>query len=205
MKPTVDTYLMEGCGRCPMWRTPKCKVNTWKDELKLLRKIVLDCGLTEELKWSQPCYTFQKSNILIMAAFKEYCALAFFKGTLLKDTKDILVSPGKSSQAVRQLRFTNLNEIIELESIIKSYIYESIEVEKAGLKVQFKKKPEPIPEELQLALNKNPSFKLAFKSLTSGRQRGYIIHFSQPKQSKTRLARIEKYKQKILDGKGFFD
>jgi uncharacterized protein YdeI (YjbR/CyaY-like superfamily) len=203
MNPKVDTYLSEGCGRCNLYRTPQCKVNTWIKELKQLREIVLECGLHEEFKWSQPCYTFQNNNLLLVTAFKEYAALAFFKGVLLKDPKGILVAPGKSSQSVRQVRLTNSKDIIEMESILKAYIFEAIEVEKNGLKVEFKKNPEPVPQELQKKFDDDPAFKTAFKALTPGRQRGYILHFSAPKQSKTREARIEKCIEQILIGKGF--
>jgi uncharacterized protein YdeI (YjbR/CyaY-like superfamily) len=203
MNPKVDIYLSEGCGRCNLYRTPQCKVNTWTKELKKLREIVLACGLNEELKWAQPCYTFQNSNILLVTAFKEYVALAFFKGVLLKDPHGVLVAPGESSQSVRQIRLTNSKDIIEMTPILKAYIFEAIEVEKSGLKVKFKKNPEPVPEELQKKFDDDPAFKTAFDALTPGRQRGYIIHFSAPKQSKTREARIEKCIAKILIGKGF--
>lgn len=205
MNPKIDNYLAEGCGRCPLGGTPECKVHDWQEELVQLRRIVLDCGLTEALKWSVPCYTFQQKNILLVSAFKEFCALSFFKGVLLKDTEDILSKPGENSQSSRLLRFTNVQEVIAQEPIIKAYIHEAIEVEKAGLKVKFKKNPEPIPEELQQKLDENPALKTAFEALTPGRQRGYILYFSGAKQSKTRAARVEKYTQKILEGKGFHD
>lgn len=205
MNPKVDTYLSEGCGRCPMYRTPQCKVHTWGDELMRLRNIVLDCGLHEDFKWSQPCYTFQNSNILLVTALKEYVAIAFFKGALLKDTNDILVAPGENSQSARLIRFTDVKDIIEMEDILRTYIFEAIEVEKAGLKIKFKKNPEPIPIELKQKLDENPALKTAFKALTPGRQRGYILHFSQPKQSKTRITRIEKCIPKIFNGEGLND
>ncbi|MFM1875036.1 MAG: hypothetical protein RL266_773 [Bacteroidota bacterium] len=203
--PQVDTYLIDGCGRCSYYQTPHCKVHSWTDELKQLRQIVLDCGLTEEFKWSQPCYTYQNKNILIVTAFKEYASLAFFKGTLLQDEKGILVAPGKNSQAGRQIRFTSVEDIIGMEPTLKAYIYEALEVEKGGLKANFKKNPEPIPDELQQRLDEFPDFKTAFEALTPGRQRGYIIHFSQPKQSKTRTERIEKCIPKIMNGEGLHD
>ena len=205
MNPQVDTYLLEGCGRCAHYQTPQCKVHFWPEELKALRRIVLDCGLHEEYKWSQPCYTFQRQNVLIVTAFKDYACIAFFKGALLKDTDGILITPGKSSQAARQLRFTRVKDIVEIEPVIKAYIYQAIEVEKAGLKVPFKKNPEPIPEELHQLFEQNPSFQAAFEALTPGRQRGYILHFSQPKQAKTRVARIEKCMPKIFNGAGLND
>lgn len=201
----VDTYLLEGCGRCEKYRTPQCKVQTWQNELIELRRIALESGLKEEYKWSQPCYTFEGSNIFLVTAFKEYAALAFFKGSLIKDSKKLLVAPGKNSQASRQFRFTNQKEILKLEPLIKAYIKEAIEIEKSGVKVEFKISPEPIPEELEEQFKKDHSLKLAFEALTPGRQRGYILYFSQPKQSKTRTVRIEKFKSKILEGKGFHD
>lgn len=205
MNPKVDIYLNEGCGRCHLWRTPQCKVNSWQEELAQLRMIVLDCGLTEELKWGVPCYTFQKSNIVLVSAFKENCALSFFKGALLKDTPGILEKPGENTQAGRLIRFTNVHEIVKMEAILKAYIYEAIEVEQAGLKVNFKKNPEPIPEELQKKLDEIPALKTAFEALTPGRQRGYILYFSAAKQSKTRASRVEKYIEQILKGKGLND
>jgi uncharacterized protein YdeI (YjbR/CyaY-like superfamily) len=205
MNPEIDTYLMEGCGRCPLGGTTDCKVHTWAAELELLRKLVLECGLNEELKWGVPCYTHKGHNILLVSAFKEYCALSFFKGTLLADTEGILKAPGKNSQATRLLKFTSVQEIMELEAVLKAYVFEAIEVEKAGLKVVFKKNPEPIPEELQQKLDKDPYFRTSFESLTPGRQRGYIIFFSQAKLSKTRQARIETYTSKILNGQGLHD
>lgn len=202
MNEKVDIYLEEGCGRCSLYRTLQCKVHTWTEELKQLRRIVLDCGLHEGFKWSQPCYQYQKSNILIVTAFKEYAALAFFKGALLGDPDGILVAPGENSQSARQIRFTNTKDIIEMEPILRAYIYEAIEVEKAGLKVDFKKKPDPLPEELLSKFDEMPALKHAFEALSPGRQRGYILHFSQAKQSNTRVSRIEKHIEKILNNKG---
>lgn len=191
LNPKVDDYLN--------------KANKWQEEFENLRMIILDCGLTEELKWGRPCYTFQKSNIVLIQGFKEYCALLFFKGVLLKDVNNILIKPGKS-QAGRQIRFTNAQEIAEMEPILKAYIYKAIEVEKAGLKVNFKKtKDFIIPEEFQNKLDEIPTLKTAFEALTPGRQRAYIFYFSQPKQSKTRESRVEKCMQKILNGKGLND
>ncbi|ANB57530.1 bacteriocin-protection, YdeI/OmpD-Associated family protein [Anoxybacillus sp. B7M1] len=205
MNPKVDQYLTEGCGRCPLVSTPDCKVNKWPKELEELRTIVLGCGLTEEVKWGIPCYTFQKSNVVTISAFNEYCALSFFKGALLKDDHHILEKPGENTQAARRIRFTNIQEIAELEPVLKAYINEAIEIEKAGLKVDFKKNPEPIPEELQKKFDEIPALKTAFGSLTPGRQRAYILYFSGAKQSKTRESRIEKYIQHILNGKGLND
>lgn len=178
----------------------------WQEELEKLRTIILECGLAEELKWGVPCYTFEKSNIVLIHDFKEYCALLFHKGALLKDTHSILVQQTENVQAARQIRFDSVGEIVELEPVIKAYINEAVEAEKAGLKVNYKKTAEfKVPEELQIRLDEDPVFKTAFKALTPGRQRGYILHFSAPKQSKTRESRIEKYRQQILDGKGLND
>ena len=191
MNPKVDVFIS--------------KAEKWQEEFEKLRTIILDCQLTEEFKWRAPCYTFQKSNIVIIQGFKEYCALMFFEGALLQDPKDILIRPG-STQAGRQIRFTNVREIVEMEPILKAYIYEAIEVEKAGLKVNFKKTAEfAIPEEFQNKLDEIPALKTAFEALTPGRQRAYIHYFSGAKQSKTRESRVEKYMQQILDGKGLND
>jgi uncharacterized protein YdeI (YjbR/CyaY-like superfamily) len=182
------------------------KAKKWKEEFEKLRTIVLDCGLTEELKWGKACYTFQKSNIVLIHGFKEYCALLFFKGALLKDDKGILIQQTENVQAGRQIRFTNVREIVEMETILKAYIKEAIEVEKAGWKVNYKKTSEfKVPEEFQNKLDAIPALKTAFDALTPGRQRGYLFYFSQPKQSKTREARVEKCLQQILNGKGLDD
>jgi uncharacterized protein YdeI (YjbR/CyaY-like superfamily) len=178
----------------------------WQSEIIQLRMLLLDCGLTEEFKWRNPCYTFQGKNILLIGSFKDYCALSFFKGTLLQDNNGALSKPGENSQAVRFFKFTNLQEIQELKTIIKNYIYEAIEIEKAGLKVIFKSNAElELVEELQIALDKNSSLKIAFEALTPGRQRAYNLYFSSAKQSKTRKTRIENYIPRILDGKGIND
>jgi uncharacterized protein YdeI (YjbR/CyaY-like superfamily) len=189
LNPKIDGYLR--------------KAKKWREEMETLRRISLDCGLTEELKWGKPCYTFQKSNIVIIQGFKEFCALLFCKGALLNDPNGILKKFGW--QAARRIPFTNVREIIEMEPILKAYIYEAIEAEKAGLKVNFKKNPEPIPEELQKKLDEIPALKTAFDALTPGRQRAYILYFSAPKQSKTRESRVEKCMQQILKGKGLND
>jgi uncharacterized protein YdeI (YjbR/CyaY-like superfamily) len=181
------------------------KAKKWREELATLRKIILDCHLTEEVKWHHPCYTFQGSNIVLIHGFKEYCAILFIKGVLLRDAKGILIQQTKHVQAGRQIRFTNVRQIVEMEPILKAYIHEAIEVEKAGLKVKLKKNPEPIPEEFQNKLNKIPALKTAFAALTPGRQRGYILYFSAAKQSKTRESRVEKCMQQILNGKGLED
>jgi uncharacterized protein YdeI (YjbR/CyaY-like superfamily) len=192
MNPEVDWYFG--------------KAKKWQQESKKLRTIVLDCGLTEELKWGKPCYTFRGSNVVLIHGFKDYCALLFFKGALLKDAKGILVQQTENVQAARQVRFTNLREIAEKETTLKAYIKEAIAVEKAGLEVDYKKTSEfKIPEEFQNKLDENPALKTAFDALTPGRQRGYILYFSAAKQSKTREARIEKCMQQILNGKGLND
>ena len=182
------------------------KAEKWQNEYEKLRMIVLDCGLTEELKWGCPCYTFQKGNIVLIHGFKEYCALLFFKGALIQDANGILVQQTENVQAGRQIRFTTIREIVELEPILKAYIYEAIEVEKAGLEVSFKKHDEyTIPEELQHKFEEIPALKTAFEALTPGRQRAYMLHFSSPKQSKTRESRVEKCVEQILNGKGLDD
>ncbi|MFZ0455605.1 MAG: YdeI family protein [Ignavibacteriaceae bacterium] len=192
MNPKVDIFLS--------------KAEKWRKEFEKLRTIVLDCGLTEELKWGQPCYTFQKSNIVLIHGFKEYCALLFFKGALLNDANGILIRQTENVQAARQIRFTNIKGIIKLESILKTYIYEAIEVEKAGLKIKMKKTSDfKIPQEFQNKLDEIPALKTAFNSLTPGRQRAYLFYFSQAKQSKTRESRIEMYMQQILNGRGLND
>jgi len=205
MNPSVDFYFS--------------KAKNWQEELEQLRMIVLDCGLTEELKWGCPCYTypsgsssraggkaFQQTNIVLIHVFKEYCALLFFKGALIKDTRGILVQQTKNVQAARQIRFTHVREIVKMERVLKAYIYEAIEVEKAGLKVVLKKTTAfTMPEEFQKKLDKIPALKKAFNALTPGRQRGYMLHFSAPKQSKTREARVEKHMPQILNGKGLND
>lgn len=178
----------------------------WQKETEQLRKIVLDCGLNEELKWGCPCYTLGKSNIVLIHVFKEYCALLLFKGVLLNDPNGILIQQTKNVQSARQIRFTNLKEIIKLAPTLKAYIYEAIEVEKAGLKVALKKTADyEMPEEFKSRLNKMPALEKAFAALTPGRQRAYIFYFSQAKQAKTREARVEKYIKQILSGKGLED
>jgi len=180
--------------------------NKWKAEIIQLRTLLLDCGLTEEFKWRNPCYCFQGNNVVLIGSFKEFCSLSFFKGILLQDSNGVLIKPGENSQSMRFFKFRNLEEIIKQKAIIKTYIYEAIEIEKAGLKVILKSNSElELVEELQNTLDKNPNLKTAFESLTPGRQRAYNIYFSAPKQSKTRETRIEKYTQRILDKKGITD
>ena len=182
------------------------KDTKWQKEYEKLRTIILDCGLAEELKWGCPCYTFQNTNIVLIHGFKEYCALLFFKGALLNDPNSILIQQTENVQSARQVRFTNVREIVKMDKVLKAYVYEAIEVEKAGLKVKLKKTPDfKIPEEFQKQLDKKPALKKAFDALTPGRQRAYIFYFAQAKQSKTREARVEKYIPQILDGKGLND
>ncbi|MBA3827331.1 MAG: YdeI/OmpD-associated family protein [Taibaiella sp.] len=182
------------------------KDQKWQEEVTKLRTIVLDCGLTEELKWGHPCYAFQKSNIVLIHAFKEYCALLFFKGALLNDAKGILIQQTENVQVARQIRFTNVREIVKMAPVLKAYIYEAIEVEKSGIKVKLKKTKEfAMPEEFQNQLKANPALKAAFYALTPGRQRAYLLYFSAPKQSKTRESRVENSIPQILNGMGLND
>ncbi|SIO52770.1 YdeI/OmpD-associated family protein [Chitinophaga niabensis] len=192
MNPKVDFYFK--------------KAKKWQKELEQLRSIMLDCHLTEELKWGVPCYTFEKSNIVLIHDFKDYCALLFHKGALMKDPHGILIQQTENVQSARQVRFTSLAEIKKLEPILKEYVFEAIEIKEAGLKVAFKKVSEyKVPEEFEKKLAEMPALKKAFYALTPGRQRGYLLHFSSAKQSKTRESRIEKYMRQILDGKGLED
>jgi len=182
------------------------KAKKWQEEFETLREIVLDSPLTEEVKWGQACYTSDGRNVVLIHGFKEYCALLFFKGALLKDPKAILIQQTENVQSARQIRFTNVREIVEMKLILKAYIHEAIQVEKAGLKVKLKKTSDfKVPEEFQKKLDRNPALKKAFAALTPGRQRGYLFYFSAAKQSKTRDARIEKCMPQILMGKGWDD
>lgn len=192
MNPKVDEFIS--------------KSKKWRKEYEKLRNIVLNCGLTEDFKWMHPCYTFENKNIVLIHGFKEYCALLFPKGALLKDANGILIQQTENVQAARQIRLTSVQDIVELETLLKDYIYEAIEVEKTGLEVDFKKTSEfIIPDELQNKFDEIPDLKTAFKALTPGRQRAYILYFSQAKQSKTRESRVGKYTQQILNGKGLND
>lgn len=192
MNPKVDAYLK--------------RAKQWQEEMIKLRAIALECGLNEDFKWGHPCYTLDDSNIVLIHGFKEYCAFLFFKGVLLKDPKNILIQQTKNVQSARQIRFTNVKEIVKLKSALKSYIKNAIEVEKSDLKVTHKKTSEfKIPSEFKAKLDKSHALKTAFKALTPGRQRAYILHFAQAKQSSTREARIAKYTPQILKGKGLND
>lgn len=198
----VDQYLIDGCMRCKYGATPQCKVHRWHAELETLRAIVLQSGLQEAIKWGMPCYTHNGKNIVSISAFKEYASLNFFKGALLQDTAQILQRHGENSQAFRTLKVTQVNQILPLTDILLAYINEAIAIELAGKKIAFKKSPEPIPDELRLAFEKDPGFERAFKALTPGRQRGFILHYTQAKQTATRINRIEKSKTAVLLGKG---
>jgi len=192
MNPKVDGYLR--------------KNKRWGDELKELRRIILDCLLTEEIKWRVPCYTFENSNVVMLGTLKECAVLSFVKGALLKDARGILVKPGDNTQSARVIRFNNVREITEMEPVLKAYVHEAIEVEKAGLKVDFKAKRELVfPEEVEKKFDEMPALKTAFRALTPGRQRAYLLYFSAAKQFKTRESRVEKCKQRILKGKGLAD
>jgi len=192
INPKVDAFLK--------------KAGQWREEFAALRAVVLDCGLTEEFKWMHPCYTLDNSNVVLIHGFKNYCALLFIKGTLLKDPKGILIQQTENVQAARQIRFTNAGDIVKMEPVLKAYIKEAVEVEKAGLKVNYKKNTDLVfPVEFQRVLDENPAFKKAFGALTPGRQRAYNLYFSAAKQSKTRESRVEKCMDQILAGKGLDD
>jgi uncharacterized protein YdeI (YjbR/CyaY-like superfamily) len=204
LNPLVDKYMVDGCMRCKYGGTPQCKVLDWREELETLRQIVLETGLEEDLKWGVPVYTHQGRNIVNVAALKGSANLGFYKGVLLSDDHKILTQQG-NMQSDRIVKFTDVQAINDLKEVLKSYILEAIAIEESGKKVDFKKNPEPIPEELIQAFDEDPIFRDAFYALTPGRQRGYIIYFSQPKQAQTRIGRITKYKQQIFDGIGLHD
>ena len=201
--PLVDLFFIDGCGRCKLYKTAACKVHTWKLELQALRQIALNSGLTEELKWKQPCYTINGKNIIIVSAFKESCIINFMKGALLKDTRAILEMPGENSNSSRFIRFKNIDRIIELENTITEYIKEAIEIEQSGVKIISKNVEDyPMPEELNQEFKSDIAFKNAFYSLTPGRQKAYLIYYSSAKQSATKISRIQKTKEAIFNGKG---
>lgn len=200
----VDKYLVDGCMRCKYGGTPQCKVLNWVEELEFLRQIVLETGLTEEIKWGVPVYTINGKNVVTVNALKESANIGFFKGVLLSDKHKILQQQG-NLQSDRIVKFTNVADIEKVKDILKSYVLEAIAIEKSGKIVEFNKNPEPMPDELIQAFEADPAYERAFKSLTPGRQRGYIIHFSQPKQTQTRIGRIEKYKEQIFNGIGLND
>lgn len=199
----VDRYLIDGCMQCKLGATPDCKIKNWRSSLDFLRNLILNCGLKEDFKWMHPCYTYNNKNIVLMHVFNEYCALLFPKGVLLVDKSSILVQQTENTQSARQMRFKSIDDIVAQESIIKDYILEAIELEKLGKKVHLKSTADfEIPVELENKFGELPAFKNAFYSLTPGRQRGYLLHFAQPKQSTTRTLRIEKQLDNIIKGKG---
>jgi uncharacterized protein YdeI (YjbR/CyaY-like superfamily) len=205
MNKQVDLFLIDGCGRCKYYQTPQCKVLKWTEEITILRSIILESGLTEEIKWGFPCYTLNGKNILMIAAFKDNCAISFFKGALLMENP-ILEKSGENSNTFRLIRFQGMEKINQEKETIQQIIHEAIEIEKSGKKLpKTDYSSIEIPEELENAFEEDHIFKAAFKSLTPGRQRGYILFFSQPKQSQTRTNRIEKFKNAILEGKGMND
>lgn len=204
--PLIDAYLKDGCGRCALGGTPECKVHDWQKELVLLRAIMLDCGLTEQLKWKVPCYTIDDRNVALITALKDHASISFFKGALLKDPHAVLTKPGENSQATRVIRFTSASEVRRLTPTLKAYIQEAIEVERAGSKVEFKAKHElVIPVELESKFAALPALRAAWDKLTPGRQRGYVLYITGAKQSPIRIARIEKVTPAILEGRGLHD
>jgi uncharacterized protein YdeI (YjbR/CyaY-like superfamily) len=206
LNPQVDAYFAQGCGRCSLFDTPQCRVHLWQEEMQTLRSILLNAGLKEERKWGNPCYTLNGKNIVMLGAFKEYCSLGFFKGSLLHDPKELLVAAGENSQASRQLRYTSVKNIMRDKKNIEALIGEAIKIEREGKKVVFKSVNEfPMPDELKQKFEDDPAFEKAFHALTPGRQRGYLLYFSDPKQSATRISRIEKYEDQILRGEGLHD
>lgn len=206
MVSTVDQYLLDGCGRCAFYATPQCKVHNWAKELEILRGILLSTELKEEIKWGVPCYTLNNKNVLILSAFKNYCAVSFFKGVLLKDDDGLLEKPGPNTHDARILKFTDSQQIVQRDKALHNFIEQAIAIEKSGKKVETTNKADLVfPDELTEKLNADATLKKAFLALTPGRQKGYVLHFSQPKQPKTREARIEKCIPKIMEGKGFND
>ena len=205
MNTSANNYFLEGCGRCSLGGTPACKVHQWFDILEVLRGLILESELVEDCKWGVPCYTLEGKNVLMLSTFKQFACISFFKGTLLKDEQQLLEKAGPNSQVTRLLKFTNIETITENEGYIRTYIKEAIALEKSGAKVSVPKSATPIPIEFEEALKANPALKTAFETLTAGRQRGYLLYFSQPKQSKTRISRIEKCTSMILAGVGLHD
>ncbi len=205
LNPKVDLFIADGCGRCDYYATDQCKVRFWQPELQLVREIMLETGLDEEIKWGVPVYCFQGKNIVITGALKDCVTLGFFKGVLLKDPLKVLEKQGQNVQSARILRFTSVDQISKLSDTIKKYVEEAVALEESGAKVEFKKTPEPVPDELIQKFDELPALKSAFYALTPGKQRGYILHFSQPKQSASKISRIEKCIPKIMNGEGFHD
>ncbi|MBK8625337.1 MAG: DUF1801 domain-containing protein [Saprospiraceae bacterium] len=205
INPNVDLFIADGCGRCAYFASDKCKVRSWQMELQYIRQIMLETGLSEEIKWGVPVYTHCGKNIVIISALKDCVTFGFFKGVLLQDSYKILEKQGQSVQSARIIRFTSLDQILRLIEIIKEYVNEAVSIEESGAKVEFKKDLEPIPDELFEKFEEFPQLKAAFYALPAGKQRGYVIHFSQPKQPMTRISRIEKCIDKIMRGEGFHD
>ena len=206
LNPQVDAYFAQGCGRCSLFDTPQCRVHLWQEEMQTLRSYLLEAGLTEERKWGNPCYTLLGKNVVMLGALKEYCSLGFFKGSLLHDPKGLLVAAGENSQASRQLRYTSVKDILRDKKHIAALIGEATKAEQEGKKVVFKSVNEfPMPEELKQRFEDDPAFEKAFHALTPGRQRGYLLHFAEPKQSATRVSRIDKYEEQIMRGEGLHD
>lgn len=206
MNPGVDAYFRLGCGRCPLGGTPDCKALSWTEPMAELRRILLACGLTEEIKWGAPCYTWEGANVAMMGALKGHCVVSFFKGALLEDPRGLLVRPGDASQAARQARFTLADQVLAMESDLAAFITQAIEVQRSGRKVQLKSIEEhPVPEEWARRLEASPDLKAAFERLTPGRRRGYLLHFGQPKQAATRESRMDRCLAKIMAGKGLMD
>lgn len=204
MNPKVDAYFTEGCGRCELYQTPRCKVHSYVEPMEHLRSILLETDLKEDFKWKQPTYTLNGKNVLILTAFKDYCCLSFFKGSLMKDSHKVMCTPGENSQAVRQLRYTSADQVKKQESLIREYIKEATELERSGANVDFNQKDKlEFPDELLRKMDEDPGFKKAFEALTPGRQRSWNLHFTSAKQSATRSSRIEKAKAKIFNGKGW--
>lgn len=206
MQTDIEAYFLDGCGRCALYATPQCRVRVWHREMALLRELLLECGFTEEVKWGVACYTYLGSNVLLLAAFKDFCSLNFFKGALMRDEYGLLTKAGEASQAGRLIKFTSPTDITTRRDILKAYLFEAMEIEASGAKVPSKDVSEyPVPEELTRKMDEFPPLRAAFEALTPSRRKGYLLHFNAAKQSKTRETRIEKHIPRILDGKGMHD
>lgn len=202
----ASLFFTDGCGRCPLGGTPDCKVRRWTEELHHLRILMLESGLSEELKWGVACYTYDSRNVAIIGAFNDFCSVGFFKGALMRDQEGLLEKPGENSQAARQMRFRSVEDVLKRAEVLKRYLQEAVEIEQSGRKVAFTEKDNLVyPEELQQAMAELPALKIAFEALTPGRRRGYNLYFSAPKQSQTRRGRIDKCVDRILLGKGLQD
>lgn len=206
MNKVADLFFIEGCGRCELHKTPECKVHNWAEELRLMREIVLSTELNEECKWGVPCYTINGKNVLTISALKNFASMGFFKGVLIEDKSKILTFPGENSQASKQYKCTDYKQLLKDEILLRDAIFQAIEIEKSGKKIDFKQKNELVyPQELLDKFAENEDLKFSFEALTPGRKRGYILHFTQAKQAETRVSRIQKLIPKILEGKGFYD